>query len=151
MKPRHQRLIFISVSVACLCISVLAVMRAFRENLVFFYSPGDVKTRTIEAGRIVRVGGLVEVGSVERNGDDTMFVITDGSDTLRARYHGMMPSLFREGHGVVAEGTLEDGTLRARMILAKHDEKYMPREVVDSLKRNGRWKGAAAAQGNAAP
>lgn len=148
MKPKHQRLAFIVVSTVFFCISVLLVMRAFRDNLVFFYSPSDIESHAIEPGRVIRVGGLVQKGSIRKSGgDDITFDITDGNATLTVSYHGLLPNLFREGQGVVAEGPFIDKThLQARTILAKHDETYMPREVVDALKRSGRWKGDAAAQ-----
>lgn len=145
MKPKHQRLIFISVSMLCLCVSVVITMRAFRDNLVYFYSPSDLQTKTISQGRVIRVGGLVESGSIVRSNDDSMvFDVGDGNAKVRVHFKGIAPNLFREGQGVVAEGVLEqDGVFKARSILAKHDEQYMPREVVDTLKRSGRWKGEA--------
>ncbi len=146
MKPKHQRLVFISASMVCLCVSVVITLRAFRDNLVYFYSPTELQTQTLTAGRVVRVGGLVESGSITRTENDSMmFDISDGNAKVRVRFAGITPNLFREGQGVVAEGTLEnDGVFKAKSILAKHDEQYMPREVVDTLKRSGRWKGDAS-------
>jgi len=143
MKPKHQRLIFITFSIIFLCIAVLLTLRAFRDNLVFFYSPSDVSEQTIAPERLIRIGGLVESGSVARGANDAVdFNVTDGKASLHVHYEGMLPSLFREGQGVVAEGYLKDKThFAAKTILAKHDENYMPREVVDALKKSGHWKG----------
>ena len=142
MKPKYQRLIFILVSMVFLCISALLTLRAFRDNLVFFYNPSDVAEHAISPERLIRIGGLVEVGSIVRQGDAMRFVITDGKAQVNVRYRGMLPDLFREGQGVVAEGYLKDNShFEAKTILAKHDENYMPKEVVDALKRSGHWRG----------
>jgi cytochrome c-type biogenesis protein CcmE len=119
------------------------VLVAFSDNLVFFYSPSDLKTKHVPDGRRLRVGGLVEQASVVRESDGKTvgFRITDGSNAVAVTYSGVMPDLFREGQGVVIEGTLgSDGKVRAASVLAKHDENYMPREVVDALKRSGHWQ-----------
>jgi cytochrome c-type biogenesis protein CcmE len=146
MKPKQQRLIFITASVVCLCISAIITLRAFRDNLVFFYSPTDLQTHTIEPDRVIRVGGLVETGSITHNNDESLtFIISDGNAKVSIHFKGITPNLFREGQGIVAEGVMNrSNTMEAKSILAKHDEKYMPREVVDALKRNGRWKGEVA-------
>jgi len=143
MKPKHQRLIFVTVSVLFLCISALLTLRAFRDNLVFFYSPSDVAQQHIDPERLIRLGGLVENGSIKRGDDNRItFEITDGKTKVGVTYQGLLPDLFREGQGVVAEGYMKNTThFAAKNILAKHDEKYMPREVVDALKKSGRWKG----------
>ena len=143
MKPKHQRLIFVTVSVIFLCAAALMTMQAFRQNLVFFYSPGDLAQQNLAAGQRIRVGGLVGNHSIKRGRDDTVrFTITDGAAEIHVTYKGLLPNLFREGQGVVAEGTMEDKDhFTATSILAKHDEKYMPREVVDALKKSGQWKG----------
>ena len=128
------------------------VLTAFSNNLVFFYSPSDLKTQVISADRRVRIGGLVENGSIERGGDSRVaFRITDGKTDIAVVYRGIVPDLFREGQGVVAEGKLEDGIFDASTILAKHDERYMPREVVDALKKSGHWQEGAATDAAAAP
>ncbi len=141
MKPKHQRLLFVFISVALLISAAIFVMQAFRENLIFFYSPTDLKSATLNAEQKIRVGGLVETGSIKKGADDAVsFIITDGSNQLIINYKGLLPALFREGQGVVAEGNLnKDGQFSASTILAKHDENYMPKEVVDSLKRTGHW------------
>lgn len=143
MKPKHQRLAFIAVSMAFLCVAVLFTLQAFRENLVFFYSPSDLAAKPAAAGRLIRIGGLVEAGSVTHGEDGaTAFTVTDGAASVHVEYRGLLPNLFREGQGIVAEGTLTaPGRFEAKTVLAKHDETYMPREVVDALKRSGHWKG----------
>jgi cytochrome c-type biogenesis protein CcmE len=109
---------------------------------VFFYSPSEVAQKAAQPGARLRVGGLVKTGSVVKSADQTVaFVVTDGAHDLKVAYQGLLPDLFREGQGVVAEGVLESsGQMRAETILAKHDERYMPREVVDALKKQGRWQ-----------
>ena len=141
MKPKHQRLLFVTFSVFFLTVAVLLTLRAFRENIVFFYSPADIMEKHVENGRVIRVGGLVEQGSLVRGaGDLVRFTVTDGKARLEISYHGLLPNLFREGQGVVVEGSLSDaGHFEAKTILAKHDETYMPKEVVDALKRSGHW------------
>lgn len=144
MKPKHQRLLFVLFSLGLLVCAVLLTLRAFSENLIFFYSPSDLQEKQIEAHSVIRVGGLVKAGSVVHSGvQDVAFVVTDGANEISVTYQGVLPNLFREGQGVVAEGTLESpSSLKAATILAKHDESYMPREVVDALKRSGHWKDA---------
>ena len=140
MKPKHQRLVFVVGSVACLCVAVLLTMQAFKQNLVYFYSPGDIAANPPVSGQKIRIGGLVKAGSVTRDGGNVNFTVTDGRSEVRVRYHGMVPNLFREGQGVVAEGVLQGGALNASTVLAKHDENYMPKEVVDALKKSGHWE-----------
>jgi cytochrome c-type biogenesis protein CcmE len=143
MKAKHQRLIFVTVSIVCLCIATLFVMRAFRENLVFFYSPSDWIVRPELSNKEVRIGGLVEKNSIKHSDSDHVnFVITDGKASVKITYQGLLPSLFREGQGVIAQGKAsKDGDFNARTILAKHDENYMPKEVIDALKKSGQWRG----------
>lgn len=145
MKPKHQRLLFIIISMVFLCAGTLLTMSAFRDNLVFFYSPSDLKklTQNISNEKIIRIGGLIKVGSIEHKGADSInFIITDGNADIKVSYSGMLPNLFREGQGCIAEGNMTSDTeFVAQKILAKHDEKYMPKEVVDALKRSGNWYG----------
>ncbi len=131
------------VTTLFLCVSVLLTMRAFRDNLVFFYSPSELADRAISSTQRLRIGGLVETGSIINGAQDNItFVVTDGKASLKVQYTGLLPNLFREGQGVVAEGYLVNGTLfNAKTILAKHDENYMPREVIDALKKTGHWQG----------
>lgn len=142
MKPKHQRLLFISVSIVFLCAAALLTMRAFRDNLVFFYSPSELAGRAGEPSQLIRVGGLVETGSIGHDENDHLrFSLTDGQSVIAVEYRDMPPALFREGQGAVVEGYLEPaGHLRATRLLTKHDEYYMPREVVEALKKTGRWQ-----------
>ncbi|HYZ61531.1 MAG TPA: cytochrome c maturation protein CcmE [Acetobacteraceae bacterium] len=119
-------------------------LAAFRENLVFFVSPSDLEAHADEMGRTLRLGGLVEAGSVTRGNDHgtptARFRITDGKAAVDVSYAGILPDLFREGQGAVMLGALQrDGTFRASEVLAKHDETYMPKDVADALKRSGQW------------
>lgn len=146
MKPKHQRLIFVIISMVFLCVGTLLTMSAFRSNLIFFYSPSDLQKRITEQkpreNETLRIGGLVKSGSIKTNDDNVDFVITDGKADIEVSYKGIVPNLFREGQGCIAEGSLSaDGKFVAQRILAKHDEKYMPKEVVDALKRSGEWRG----------
>jgi len=141
MKLKHQRLVFVTVSIGFLCMATLLAMQAFRNNVIFFYSPSDLVERDIVPGQLIRLGGLVETGSVVRNGTAIRFLVTDGNRHIAITYQGMLPGLFRERQGIVAEGHLVDGTFEANRILTKHDEYYMPKEVVDTLKKTGQWKG----------
>ena len=110
---------------------------------MFFYSPSDLVARPIEPGRLMRLGGLVEEGSVHKaeDGITTLFIITDLANTMKVSFRGQLPDLFREGQGIVAEGRLSGGVFKADEVLAKHDETYMPPEVADALKKSGQWKG----------
>jgi cytochrome c-type biogenesis protein CcmE len=118
-------------------VAVALVANAFRSNLVFFLSPSDVAARQAPQGAAFRVGGLVETGSVQRQADGVTvrFVVTDTAHTLPVEYRGILPDLFREGKGVVAQGRLDNGVFRAQEVLAKHDENYMPPEAADALER----------------
>ncbi|MEI7710231.1 MAG: cytochrome c maturation protein CcmE [Rhodospirillales bacterium] len=115
-------------------------LTAFSDNLVFFVSPSDVATKGA-SGRTVRLGGLVEQGSIQRGAGGATFKVTDGNSAVTVRYAGILPDLFREGQGVVTLGTLQpDGSFKASEVLAKHDETYMPKEVAEALKKSGQWK-----------
>lgn len=115
---------------------------AFRSNIVFFYSPSDLQQTAVNTGQLIRIGGLVETGSIVHDKDNAIqFHITDGQHTIDVVYQGMLPTLFREGQGAVVEGYMEHSSqLRATRVLTKHDENYMPKEVVEALKKNGRWQ-----------
>ena len=146
MKPRHKRLAWIALGVAALGIATALVLTAFNRNLVFFFSPTQVAAKEAPIGRTFRIGGIVEPGSVKRDGVDVRFVVTDTAHNLPVIYRGQLPDLFREGKMVVAQGQLDaGGTFRAREVLAKHDENYMPPEASAALKR------AAAASTNGVP
>jgi len=146
MTRKRRRLYVVLGGVALLGVATALVLSAFSDNLVFFYSPSDLKAKDVPDGRSIRIGGLVEAGSVKREGDGTTldFRVTDGNNAVPVTYKGDVPDLFREGQGVVAEGKLDHGTFRAATVLAKHDENYMPREVVDALKRSGHWQETGA-------
>ena len=119
-------------------VATALALTAFRDNLVFFYSPSDIAANHIAPGRTFRLGGMVENGSVKHEGQTVEFRVTDMAKTIDVTYRGQLPDLFREGQGVVTEGTLEpNGTFMAREVLAKHDEKYMPPEVAKALQRAG--------------
>ena len=114
---------------------VALVLNAFQSNLVFFYSPSQIAAHEAPAGRTFRLGGMVEAGSVKLDGVKVQFVVTDTAKTVPVRYEGILPDLFKEGKGVVAQGQLKDGVFVAREVLAKHDENYMPPEAAEALKR----------------
>jgi cytochrome c-type biogenesis protein CcmE len=149
MTRKQRRLVLISTSLGVIAIAAALILSALRDAIVFFNSPTDVAEKHISSGSRIRVGGLVKPGSVER-GDNLRisFDVTDGKNDVLVRYQGIVPDLFREGQGVVAEGKLEQGgTLVADTVLAKHDERYMPREVVDALKKSGRWEETSGTAG----
>lgn len=136
MKPRHKKLIIIFMSVAALGLSAKLVLDAFQSNLVFFFSPTQVAANEAPRGKSFRIGGLVEKGSVKRQSDGITvnFVVTDTAKVIPVVYTGILPDLFKEGKGVVAQGKLSaDGVFRADEVLAKHDENYMPPEAADAL------------------
>ncbi|MBL78715.1 MAG: cytochrome c maturation protein CcmE [Nitrosomonadaceae bacterium] len=138
MKPRHKKLTIIIVSVAALGLSAVLVLDAFQSNLVFFFSPTQVAANEAPKGKSFRIGGLVEEGSVKRedNGVTVNFVITDTAKVIPVVYTGILPDLFKEGKGVVAQGKLSsDGVFRADEVLAKHDENYMPPEAAEALEQ----------------
>ena len=142
MTRKGRRLALIAVALGVVAAAVGLALYALDDSIVFFYSPSEVLQKNVQAGARLRVGGLVEPGSVTKTANDKLdFSITDGAHQIKVSYEGLPPDLFREGQGVVAEGVLEaPGQLRAETILAKHDERYMPREVVDALKKQGRWQ-----------
>src|SRR5688572_9765551 len=134
MKPRHKRMAAIAVGLAALGIAVALVLMAFEKNLVFFFTPSQVAANEAPRGKVFRIGGMVVEGSVKRDGVDVSFVVTDTAKTIPVVYRGALPDLFREGKGVVAQGSLgEDGVFRAREVLAKHDENYMPPEAAHAV------------------
>ena len=143
MTRKRRRLIFVLTGMATLTVAVGLVLAAIQDSLVFFYSPSEVMAKEIPPERRFRVGGLVEADSVTTSGLVTRFRVTDLASTVEVTYVGILPALFREGQGVVAEGFLDsDGVFVAAEVLAKHDENYMPPEVADALKKSGRWKEA---------
>jgi len=143
MKPKRRRLYFVVLGLGLLGAAAGLVLYAMQDSLVFFYGPSELLTKQLPPGRMIRVGGMVEVGSVARDADGATvrFNVTDCVKTVPVVYKGLLPDLFREGQGVVAQGQLgADGVFRAREVLAKHDENYMPPEVAEALKKSGRWQ-----------
>ncbi|MBK5198184.1 MAG: cytochrome c maturation protein CcmE [Methyloceanibacter sp.] len=153
MTRKQRRGILIGTCLVVLGVAVGLVLFAMRDSILFFYSPSEVAKMQIAPGQRFRLGGLVETGSVVRSeGTTVRFVVTDMAKTLPVTFTGVLPDLFREGQGVVAEGTLAaDGTFQADNVLAKHDEKYMPPEVAKKLKEQGVWRGDAQAGTPEAP
>ncbi len=136
MKPRHKRLAIIAGIVGAVGVAVGLVLNAFQSNLVFFYSPTQIVAKEAPTSRTFRLGGLVKEGSVQRNGTEVQFAVTDTAQTIPVRFTGILPDLFKEGKGVVAQGQLrDDGVFVAREVLAKHDENYMPPEAGEAVKR----------------
>ena len=136
MKPRHRRLVYVALGLALLGVTAALVLNAFRSNLVFFYSPTQVADKEAPVNKTFRLGGLVEQGSLKRlpDGVTVSFVVTDTGKSIPVRYKGILPDLFKEGKGVVAQGRLEpDGVFQAQEVLAKHDENYMPPEAAEAI------------------
>ena len=134
MKPRHKRVAAIGVGIVALGIVAALVLTAFQKNLVFFFTPSQVAANEAPVGRTFRIGGMVEKGSLKREGVEVRFVVTDTAKSMPVVYRGQLPDLFREGKGVVAQGQLgADGVFQAREVLAKHDENYMPPDAQHAL------------------
>ncbi len=153
MTRKQRRLSLIGAALGVLALAVALVLGALKDSIVFFNSPTDVVEKQIKPGMRIRIGGLVKAGSVAR-GDSlaVRFEVTDGKSTVPVAYQGLLPDLFREGQGIVAEGALDPtGTFRADSVLAKHDETYMPKEVADALKKQGHWKDDYEKKVGAAP
>ncbi|MDA9008907.1 cytochrome c maturation protein CcmE [Alphaproteobacteria bacterium] len=141
MGRKQRRLIIILLSALCLAAASALVMLAFRDNIVFFFGPSEIKAGKVQPGKRIRVGGLVVEGSVVKVGEKVSFGITDGVESVDIQYVGILPDLFREGQGIVAEGVLNQNLVfTASEVLAKHDENYMPPEVAEALKKSGHWK-----------
>lgn len=146
MTRKQFRLAIIGTAAVVLCLAAGLVLLALRDRIVFFYGPTEIAQKGVAPGTRLRLGGLVEKGSVERgSGRHVAFAVTDGTSTMKVSYDGLLPDLFREGQGVVTEGVFEGGDrFRADSVLAKHDETYMPREVADTLKKQGYWQPEAS-------
>ena len=150
-RKARARLMAVAIAAPVLALAVGLSLWAMRDAVVFFYGPAEAQAQQVPAGRLVRLGGLVETGSVRRLADgEVSFRVTDNKAVQEVHFRGDLPDLFREGQGVIAEGTFDEaasgGSRRftAKRVLAKHDEKYMPREVADALKKNGEWRGEGA-------
>jgi cytochrome c-type biogenesis protein CcmE len=140
MTRKHQRLVGLLLAGATLGVAATLVFRALDDTLVFFYSPSQAAEREFRSGEAIRLGGLVKAESVEHSADslDVRFIVTDGASEIFVTFNGILPDLFRDGQGVVAEGSfLPDGTFAATEVLARHDENYMPKEVMDALREQG--------------
>ena len=151
MTRKQRRLVLIGSALAVLVLAVGLVLTALKDSIVFFNSPTDVVEKQVAPGARIRLGGLVQEGSVARGENlQVRFAVTDGRHTIPVAYQGVLPDLFREGQGVVTEGALDQaGTFKADSVLAKHDETYMPKEVADALKKQGHWKDDSAKKASA--
>lgn len=142
MTRKKRRLVLISSALFVLALAVGLMLFALRDNIVFFYAPSELVEKAPVVGSRLRIGGLVKPGSLSRDeGQTVRFAVTDSKSEILVTYTGLLPDLFREGQGVVAEGTLRnDRMFYADTVLAKHDERYMPRDVADALKKQGLWQ-----------
>ena len=144
MNPKYRRLIVVILIISTLGLATKLILMALKDNIIYFYSPNDLKLKygKIEnIQNVIRVGGLVLEESVKIKGNKTIFEITDRTHQIKVSFDGSLPDLFREGQGIVVEGEFIDNKLIANQVLAKHDENYMPPEVADALMRNGVWQG----------
>ncbi|HEY7247666.1 MAG TPA: cytochrome c maturation protein CcmE [Xanthobacteraceae bacterium] len=153
MTRKQRRLTLIGSALAAVALAIALMLVALKDSIVFFNSPTDLVEKHIVSGQRMRVGGLVKEGSLWRGENLAIrFALTDGAHEVTVAYRGQLPDLFREGQGVVAEGALDgSGTFRADTILAKHDERYMPKEVADALKKQGHWQGEMSRTDTTAP
>lgn len=149
MTRKQKRLSIIALLGGVLALAALLIFSALRDQIVFFYDPTELAAKAIPIGQPVRIGGLVKEASWNKQGEDNIFIVTDGATEATVTYTGILPDLFREGQGVIAEGALSaPGQFKATTVLAKHDENYIPKEVAESLKERGEWRpdGEKAAQ-----
>ena len=144
MTRKQRRLTLIGGALGVLGVALALVLFAMRDSIVFFHAPAELAAKNIQPGTRLRLGGLVKEGSIVRgDAQQVAFEVRDAQASVQVRYKGLLPDLFREGQGVVAEGVLDSsGTFRADTVLARHDETYMPREVADALRKQGHWQGA---------
>lgn len=151
LRAKRQRLLLLCAGAALLAVSAVIALRALEDNLIFFYTPSMLLEKPMPRGETFRLGGLVERGSVTRQGgNEIAFAVSDGAASFKVLYRGIPPGLFREGQGVVAEGALRgDGVFMADTLLAKHDENYMPPGMRQALEKNGMWKPDAGAGADA--
>jgi len=142
VKRKHKRLSFVAIGMLLLASAVALFLTAISDNIVYFHSPSEILAMDIAPDRRLRVGGLVEEGSVEKDAANAIvrFRVTDLAAAVPVSYKGLLPDLFREGQGVVTEGRMKDGVFVADEVLAKHDENYMPPEAAEALKKSGQWK-----------
>ncbi len=140
MKARHQRLLFFTIMLAISGSALAVFLNRIEDNIIYFYSPTDIITTPPPSIKFIRAGGLVVEGSVKIVEENAEFIITDGAQQITVKYVGALPSLFRAGQGIIAEGFFKEGVMKADKILAKHDEKYMPPEIAKSLKKTNHWR-----------
>lgn len=140
---KKRRVQLIALGFGCMAAAFVAIKYAVGDGFQYFYSPSDIVEKRPVDGQMIRIGGLVEEGSIAKDGATTTFIVTDGGATLPVAFTGIVPDLFTEGQGMIATGVLEGGTFQAYEILAKHDEEYMPKEVADALKKQGVYKPAS--------
>lgn len=147
MTRKQKRLTVIASLGLVLAVAAALIFSALRDQIVFFYSPSELAAKHVTPGQPIRVGGLVEDGTWVKDGEHNTFVITDGEMHTTVAYTGILPDLFREGQGVIAEGSLtSSGDFQATTVLAKHDEKYIPKEIADTLKKKGEWRAPGTEQ-----
>jgi cytochrome c-type biogenesis protein CcmE len=147
MTRRQRRLTLIGIAAIILSLAAGLALSALRDSIVFFVTPSELAAKPVEPGARFRLGGLVEPGSLVKDGVMVRFRVTDGGANLPVTYRGLLPDLFREGQGVVTEGKLDpSGIFVADTVLAKHDERYMPKDVADALKKQGHWQGEHKAE-----
>lgn len=152
MTRKQRRLTLIGSSMAVLGMAAALVLVGLRDSIVFFYTPSALAQKEVRPSSRVRMGGIVQPGSLARTDGASTFSISDANTSVPVVYRGILPDLFREGQGVVSEGMIDaNGVLRADTVLAKHDENYMPREVAEALKSQGHWKGSDVEGGGASP
>lgn len=141
MGRKQRRLLVIAGIGVVLAIALALILTALSSQIVFFYTPSEAVAKHVPAGQAMRLGGLVKIGSWKKNADGNVFVLSDGKGEMTVSFKGIVPDLFREGQGIVAEGSMAaDGTFTATNVLAKHDENYIPKEIVDDLKKRGEWR-----------
>ena len=140
---KRRRALTMGALFAAAAFAVTLILYSLNDNIIFFFSPGEIAERTLAPGQKIRLGGLVKEDSLKREGQKIFFTVTDGKKELNVIFEGPLPDLFREGQGIVAEGKLRGDSFIADTVLAKHDETYMPREVADALKKQGHWRNGA--------
>lgn len=139
MKPKHQRIVFLGLGVLMVSLAIYLILSAFEDNIVFFYTPSQLYEKNIQLNRRIRLGGMVVKGSLKKDGLNSEFKVSDSKKIISVNYHGVFPDLFREGQGVVMEGELTDFThFKAKMVLAKHDENYMPPQVGNKMHKKSK-------------
>ena len=146
MNPKYRRLFITIIIVLTLGLATKLILMALEDNIVYFYTPNDLKEKFGDAQNIqnkIRIGGLVLESSIKKEGEKTIFMITDRKKEVKVLFDGPLPDLFREGQGIVAEGMFQNNNFIASEVLAKHDENYMPPEIADALKKNNVWKGGS--------